>query len=795
MAEDLIPHNEAEEGAVIVAITPDTVENNHTSAPKANANFVTPVTNGTTETKKQNFPKTVTGPTEVKSGEKLEYIISEYEVNNDDTLDKDKQRMRWCFYIDGVKLDGSKKHVQIKNSENQKEDVGDNFLIIDNAAMRTLAIENDAYLYAKAEVVEEDGEKNNKLTIVFSKWLDGKKVNVEAFRNRPDHKPKKGYVVTATVTAKPEVININWVNAKEEPIKFAGYDQDVFLQVETIGMKDKELNLDILDYDKGGKDDKLDWGANSIKITGRKTLKQFPIKKKAQYGLQEKDENKPGLDLFVVVNSSEPLENCKDKYATYLDLNPDEKIITAYFAEERKKEVQKGEELSKPEPKKEIVEKPKEITHTVKKGDVLYSVAKKYGVSHHKVLKEYNNLTSNSLKVGQVLKIPPKEEKEKPKEKEEKKDSKTITYYQKIDSASLGSEVHLTAEAQNLEGKTVSFKVFEKEPILLTEKETPLPLLVDKEEKTEAEAKVSDGKAQISVILKRKDKEAHQQWKDILSPPDECIDGVWYDSKKDQDVKMKDDDKRIIDEPDRYTPAIKHQEKKKTYLWLQVTCEGDQLDFDQPFLKKSGALEVDYSDRAPWMVFAKQELDKYGGVRQNESPLKEQINLYFSLSSHKFYDYKGNWCAAYINWCFEQTEDYKSTNPKINVAAYDWLTPSLAKKKRKDIDGWLNGEIISSIDDAFVGAVIVFSHSHVAFVLGQSEDGKSLIYLGGNQSDGATNDGPGKRTLCTNPKLKTGINKSFWLIKPKNYTPTSSEKNLPKISPDGKELSYEDTHG
>ncbi|OED43147.1 hypothetical protein AB832_02705 [Flavobacteriaceae bacterium (ex Bugula neritina AB1)] len=145
--------------------------------------------------------------------------------------------------------------------------------------------------------------------------------------------------------------------------------------------------------------------------------------------------------------------------------------------------------------------------------------------------------------------------------------------------------------------------MFEKEPILLTEKDTPLPLLVDKEEKTEVEAKVSDGKAQIAVILKRKDKNTHQQWKDILSPPEECIDEVWYDSKKDQDVKMKDDDKRLIDEPDRYTPAIKHQEKKKTYLWLQVACEGDQLDFDQPFLKKSGAFEVFYdASYNPWPV-------------------------------------------------------------------------------------------------------------------------------------------------------------------------------------------------
>ncbi len=92
-----------------------------------------------------------------------------------------------------------------------------------------------------------------------------------------------------------------------------------------------------------------------------------------------------------------------------------------------------------------------------------------------------------------------------------------------------------------------------------------------------------------------------------------------------------------------------------------------------------------------------------------------------------------------------------------------------------------------------MGAVIVFSHSHVAFIAGQSKDKKSLIYLGGNQSDGATNEGPGKRTICTNPKSKSGFNTKFWLVKPKNH-PLNSNKELPVISSGGKELGYKETH-
>lgn len=49
-----------------------------------------------------------------------------------------------------------------------------------------------------------------------------------------------------------------------------------------------------------------------------------------------------------------------------------------------------------------------ENVYIIKSGDTLYSIAKKYGVNVDE-LKNYNNLNSNILKVGQVLKIPQKE--------------------------------------------------------------------------------------------------------------------------------------------------------------------------------------------------------------------------------------------------------------------------------------------------------------------------------------------------------------------------------------------------
>jgi len=200
------------------------------------------------------------------------------------------------------------------------------------------------------------------------------------------------------------------------------------------------------------------------------------------------------------------------------------------------------------------------------------------------------------------------------------------------------------------------------------------------------------------------------------------------------------------------------------------------------------------NDGAPWMKGVLAQYKKYSGVRQTQSPLKEQIYKYFDSSSYPSGTNKTNWCAAFVNWCFEQVDEYKGTNPIANVAAYDWLPPIDAKKERSDVDGWASGEKITDINNAFVGAIIVFSHSHVAFVVGQSEDKKSLIYLGGNQSDGAVGDGKGKRTICTNPKLKSGFNKSFWLVKPKEYKLRPGDNDLPIINPNGEELNYSDTH-
>lgn len=45
------------------------------------------------------------------------------------------------------------------------------------------------------------------------------------------------------------------------------------------------------------------------------------------------------------------------------------------------------------------------VEYIVKKGDNLYAIGRKYGVSQEEIMR-YNNLKSNLLSIGQVLRIP-----------------------------------------------------------------------------------------------------------------------------------------------------------------------------------------------------------------------------------------------------------------------------------------------------------------------------------------------------------------------------------------------------
>lgn len=174
--------------------------------------------------------------------------------------------------------------------------------------------------------------------------------------------------------------------------------------------------------------------------------------------------------------------------------------------------------------------------------------------------------------------------------------------------------------------------------------------------------------------------------------------------------------------------------------------------------------ELNLVGDAPWFQVAWKEYEKYKGLREIDSPLKEKITEYFDVSSATGlgYDYTNPWCGAFLAWCFDQTQDYKRINTAKSAAAFGWKGST-----------WENGEDC----EAFVGALIVFDFSHVALIAGENLDGTRYVYLGGNQGNGEKTAGHQKIILGSVDKKSKSI---IAITKPKKYTISEKDKQLPK---------------
>ncbi|MFB9057171.1 CHAP domain-containing protein [Mariniflexile ostreae] len=202
--------------------------------------------------------------------------------------------------------------------------------------------------------------------------------------------------------------------------------------------------------------------------------------------------------------------------------------------------------------------------------------------------------------------------------------------------------------------------------------------------------------------------------------------------------------------------------KKNTYKTDVSTCE---------FGTSAGNNES--ATKAPWMSFAEREYITYQGIMEKDSPLKEKIEIYFNTTNSKGSNHEIPWCGAFLNWCFEQTDDYKKTNTGLNALAFDWGNKETANKSKHKPDGWLNGEETTP----FYGAVIVLSYSHVAFVIGENKEGTKYVYLGGNQGSKIS----GMQKICYGTVTKG--NESC-IMKPKNYIIKDEDKKLKKFNVD-----------
>ncbi|WP_426278892.1 hypothetical protein ACN9MN_06595 [Chryseobacterium sp. S-02] len=258
------------------------------------------------------------------------------------------------------------------------------------------------------------------------------------------------------------------------------------------------------------------------------------------------------------------------------------------------------------------------------------------------------------------------------------------------------------------------------------------------------------------------------------TPTEAAITGMadWYkDSmylKADDTGKSADDVvvDSIVDILNKLTPSRLHRKiwyrGGKLDNWEVKASDSMKMVFKVEECGKGTGLNL--VGDAPWFQVAWKEYEKYKGLREIDSPLKEKITEYFDVSSAAGlgYDYTNPWCGAFLAWCFDQTQDYKRINTPKSAAAFGWKATA-----------WDNGEDC----EAFVGALIVFDFSHVALIAGENLDGTRYVYLGGNQGNGEKTAGYQKIILGSVAKNSKTI---VAITKPKKYTVSEKDKELPK---------------
>ena len=411
---------------------------------------------------------------EIHNDQEYTYEVTKLDEKNKDTLEKDVRDIVWCFWIPEIKeftKEQARKFIAtVNNTERQTDFLSG--LTEDTAKMN--AIKQHGVLYHKKEIIEKDGRKTAVLKVKFSKWLDGYTIKVEAYVSGPQGKGDT--VVTRKLTATPKILEAYWLNAAGRKVTYAGYKQDVYLYLKTLGLQGQTIEARVFDQDmypnpvpQTGTDDAVEWKNNTIKIEGREVIKQFKVGDKNRYKNAQQDEAKEDNPLLTLINFKEKItynlelylhiansktlkiEGAKPKYGR-LNLIPEEKVVNAFFAETEQEDVQADAPLIEDE-----------------------------------------------------------------KTKKTKAPVTQVPYYKTLNDGVIGQKIQLVAECTNLEGKEVTFKIYEKEPLLVA-KGKELPVLQNDTEVTEVKATVRDGFAAADIELQKVNQGSYNDWDDKLAP-------------------------------------------------------------------------------------------------------------------------------------------------------------------------------------------------------------------------------------------------------------------------------------
>ncbi len=461
--------------------------------------------NGTTESKRKTKNKVASIAIEDKEIVPDTVMVYKAKLDNADetTLGKDLKAIEFAFWIQDKNKKEVKLHENVTYIRRTKKkgrfainikrkgdlassDYSTDFTDTDSIESFTEGIGKYAYHYAKITTTDTEAV----LEIKFSKWMDNYKIRMEAYY-KTEQPLGDGAKTTASriVKAAPEIIEAYWLNPEGKKITQTGYTQNIFIYLKTLGLIGETLKTNIYDKDyffnprypktfpnfyRSG-DDLIDWKNNQIKIDSREVLKQFKVGDKNRYEEAQKDEQdieymnwyKKAIakgDFFTVMDFSEKYGNDLDLYIHFPDWETLNLPIKNQYAN--------------------LV-----LTSKERISDAFFAVIETQKVqADAPVTKTQPNPTTKAA------------------------------YYKPISKGVLGETVKLVAVCPNLEGKRVTFDVYECDPLLAKEGKK-LPLLFNNKENQNIEAIVKDGYAVAEVKLQHsKEDTGYEDWEKKLDP-------------------------------------------------------------------------------------------------------------------------------------------------------------------------------------------------------------------------------------------------------------------------------------
>ncbi len=275
---------------------------------------------------KQPLPRTTSGPASYDLSQSAVYNLTEYkhaeadiDEDNRDAYIARKSDITWVMWVNnglmGTKLNYIKIEPRTLMAENEND-----FTLNTNVSTFQEDLKQYGYLEATIEVLNEGGETFNRLTIKFSKWLDGMNVYIEPFFNSPDHIAAKAYVSTTEINSPPEIFDVYWLNSAKNPIVKSGFSREVFLAIRSIGLTNETLTISLLDSDSDSSDDALFWnGSVNKEITVSERLSLIPLTiesaDSSDYASAISDDSDPELEFYITLASSNADINLSSSYA------------------------------------------------------------------------------------------------------------------------------------------------------------------------------------------------------------------------------------------------------------------------------------------------------------------------------------------------------------------------------------------------------------------------------------------------------------------------------------------------